>query len=332
MSAQPTVAINDYVGFDTVSKQMERKFLKRGLNFNIVLVGESGMGKTTLVNTIFAGHLVESHGRKSAQEQLRKTTEIIPTTQIIEENNIRLRLTVVDTPGFGDQTNNDGCWAPVIKYIKDQHAAYLERELKPQRDRSINDTRVHACLYFLNPGTKGLRPIDIEALKRLTEVVNVIPVLAKSDSCTIEERAIIKKRFKDELNQHRIMVYPYASEEDDEEDLALNMRIKELMPFAVVGSEDVYSENGVSFRGRRHAWGVINVDNEDHCDFVHLRNFVLRTHLYDLIEVTAQRHYESFRTQQLRQIKELRAAQAQAQGMSQQQIAPMQNMMHKQQA
>ncbi|KAJ2732616.1 cell division control protein, partial [Coemansia sp. BCRC 34490] len=49
-----------------------------------------------------------------------------------------------------------------------------------------------------------------------------------------------------------------------------------------------------------------------HSDFVHLRNFLLRTHLSDLIEVTAQRHYEQFRTSQLRQIKEIRAQQAAA--------------------
>ncbi|PVU90366.1 hypothetical protein BB559_004662 [Furculomyces boomerangus] len=331
MSSQPTAVIHDYVGFDTVSKQMERKFLKRGLNFNIILVGESGMGKTTLVNTIFSGHLVDSHGRKTAQEPLRKTTEIVPTTQVIEENSIRLRLTVVDTPGFGDQTNNEGCWTPAIKYIKDQHAAYLERELKPQRERSINDTRVHACIYFLNPGSKGLRPIDIEVLKRLTEVVNVIPVLAKADSTTIEERIAYKKRIKDELSQHRIQVYPYASEEDDEDDITLNAAIKELCPFAVVGSENVFNVDGNLIRGRQHNWGIINVDNEEHCDFVQLRNFMLRTHLYDLIEVTAQRHYESFRTQQLRQIKELRAAQAQAQNTGHPPM-PMQTIMNKQQA
>ncbi|KAJ2607344.1 hypothetical protein GGF44_006487 [Coemansia sp. RSA 1694] len=39
---------------------------------------------------------------------------------------------------------------------------------------------------------------------------------------------------------------------------------------------------------------------------------MLRTHLSDLIEVTSQRHYEQFRTSQLRQIKELRAQQAAA--------------------
>ncbi|KAJ2192021.1 cell division control protein, partial [Coemansia sp. RSA 521] len=99
---------------------------------------------------------------------------------------------------------------------------------------------------------------------------------------------------------------------DNEEDRLLNASIRDLIPFAVVGSEESIDVDGKPVRGRRHGWGVINIFDETHCDFVHLRNFMLRTHLSDLIEVTAQRHYEQFRTSQLRQIKELRAQQAAA--------------------
>ncbi|KAJ1742164.1 cell division control protein [Coemansia sp. RSA 989] len=304
--------VQDYVGFDTITQQMERKFLKRGFNLNVILVGESGMGKSTLVNSIFSTHLVDSQGRRTAQEVIRKTTEISPVTQTLEENGVRVRLTIIDTPGYADQCNNEGCWVPVVKYIKDQHAAYLESELKPQRARIIEDSRVHACLYFLNPGSRGLRPLDVEVLRRLTEVTNVIPVIAKADSMTVEERTLFKRRVKEEMAFHRIAVYPYACEDDDDEDRMLNASIRELVPFAVVGSEEVIDVAGSPVRGRRHGWGVINIFDESHCDFVHLRNFMLRTHLSDLIEVTAQRHYEQFRTSQLRQIKELRAQQAAA--------------------
>ena len=36
--------------------------------------------------------------------------------------------------------------------------------------------------------------IDIVVLKKLAEVVNVVPVIAKSDSMTMEERAVFKQR------------------------------------------------------------------------------------------------------------------------------------------
>lgn len=40
----------------------------------------------------------------------------------------------------------------------------------------------------------SLKPIDIVVLKKLSEVVNVVPVIAKSDSLTIDERAAFKQR------------------------------------------------------------------------------------------------------------------------------------------
>lgn len=56
------------------------------------------------------------------------------------------------------------------------------------RDRYIQDTRIHCCLYFINPTGHSLRPIDVIVMKKLSEVVNVVPVIAKADSLTIEER------------------------------------------------------------------------------------------------------------------------------------------------
>jgi septin 3/9/12 len=37
---------------------------------------------------------------------------------------------------------------------------------------------------------------------------------------------------------------------------------------------------------------------------MHLRNFLTRTHLQDLIETTAQIHYEAFRSKQLLALKD----------------------------
>jgi septin 3/9/12 len=68
--------------------------------------------------------------------------------------------------------------------------------------------------------------------------------------------------------------------------------------------------DGKMIRARANKWGVINIENESHCEFVQLRNFLTRTHLQDLIETTAQIHYESFRAKQLLALKESSAAQS----------------------
>lgn len=256
---------------------------------------------------------------------------------MIEENGVRLRLNIVDTPGYGDQVNNDRwygidvsssilimltspSWDPIVKYIKDQHSAYLRKELTAQRERYIQDTRVHCCLFFIQPSGHALapqrqilgstltahrlKPIDIVVLKKLSDVVNVVPVIAKSDSLTLEERQAFKERIKEEFAFHNLRMYPYDNDEQDEEERAMNSNIKDLIPFAVVGSENSIVVNGRSVRGRQNRWGVINVEDENHCEFVSLRNFLTRTHLQDLIETTSQIHYETFRAKQLLALKE----------------------------
>jgi GTPase SAR1 family protein len=102
-----------------------------------VLTGQTGLGKSTLINTIFASNLVKSKGRLSPTEPIRQTSEIQAVTHVVEENGVRLRLNIVDTPGYGDLVNNDRCWDPIVKYIKDQHSAYLRKELTAQRERYV---------------------------------------------------------------------------------------------------------------------------------------------------------------------------------------------------
>lgn len=62
------------------------------------------------------------------------------------------------------------------------------------RDKYIVDTRIHCCLYFIAPTGHSLKAIDITVMKKLSEVVNVVPIIAKSDSLTLEERELFKQR------------------------------------------------------------------------------------------------------------------------------------------
>ena len=98
---------------------------------------------------------------------------------------------ILPYPNFANKRES---WDHIVKYIKDQHSAYLRKELTAVRDRYIQDTRIHCCLFFINPTGHSLRPIDIIVMKKLSEVVNVVPVIAKADSLTLEERDAFKQR------------------------------------------------------------------------------------------------------------------------------------------
>lgn len=81
------------------------------------------------------------------------------------------------------------------------------------------------------------------------------------------------------------------------------LTIQSKVPFAVVGSDTVVrAADGRQVRGRAYPWGVIEVDNESHCDFVKLRQMLVRTHMEELREHTNDILYENYRTEKLRQM------------------------------
>lgn len=90
----------------------------------------------------------------------------------------------------------------------------------------LSASRFHAQ-FPTNPYISySLKPIDIVVLKKLSDVVNVVPVIAKADSLTLEERQAFKERIKEEFAFHNLKMYPYDNDELDDEERAINAQIK----------------------------------------------------------------------------------------------------------
>lgn len=138
-------------------------------------------------------------------------------------------------------------------------------------------------------------------MRRLSPRVNVIPVIGKADSLTPLELAESKKLIMEDIEHYRIPVYnfPYDIEEDDEDTVEENAELRGLMPFAIVGSEDVVEVDGKRVRARQYPWGVVEVDNPRHSDFLAIRSALLHSHLADLKEITHDFLYENYRTEKL---------------------------------
>ncbi|KAI2662016.1 Septin-5 [Labeo rohita] len=323
-----------YVGFATLPNQVHRKSVKKGFDFTLMVAGESGLGKSTLVNSLFLTDLYKDRKLLNAEERINQTVEITKHTVDIEEKGVKLKLTIVDTPGFGDAVNNNECWKPITDYIDQQFEQYFRDESGLNR-KNILDNRVHCCLYFIPPFGHGnttpqslnlryscltyipapaskqwrsdcyscckaglsLRPVDVEFMKALHEKVNIIPLISKADCLTPNEVKKLKDRVRDEIERFGIKVYqfPECDSDEEEEFKQMDKELKECTPFAVIGSNTVVEARGQRVRGRLYPWGIVEVENQSHCDFVKLRNMLIRSHMHDLKDVTCDVHYENYR-------------------------------------
>ncbi|GAA5964430.1 hypothetical protein JCM21900_005741 [Sporobolomyces salmonicolor] len=292
--------LGGYVGFANLPNQFHRRSVRKGFHFTAMVVGESGLGKSTLINTLFNTSLYAKKNVPAPHHERPKTVAIESITADIEESGVRLRLTVVDTPGYGDFINNEDGWKPILDNIEARFDAYLEQENRVNRQKMV-DNRIHACLYFIEPTGHSLKPVDIEFMRRLHTKVNLIPIIAKADTMTDDEVLQFKARILSDIAHHHIDIYQAPQyEQEDEETLAENEEIIRKIPFAVVGSDAVVATpDGRQVRGRAYPWGTIEVDNEDHCDFVKLRQMLIRTHMEELKEHTNNTLYENYRSEKL---------------------------------
>ncbi|XP_025091246.1 septin-2-like isoform X3 [Pomacea canaliculata] len=288
-----------YVGFANLPNQVHRKSVKKGFEFTLMVVGESGLGKSTLVNSLFLTDLYPERHIPTAAEKIQQTVKIDASTVEIEERGVKLRLTVVDTPGFGDSLNSTDCFKPVIRYIDDQFERYLNDESGLNR-RHIVDNRVHSCFYFINPSGHGLKPLDVAFMRAVHHKVNIVPVIAKADTLTKQEVTNLKRRILDQIEDYGIKIYPLPDcDSDEDEDYKEQCRqLKNAVPFAVVGANAIIEVKGRKVRGRMYPWGVVEVENPEHCDFIKLRTMLI-THMQDLQEVTQETHYENYRAEKL---------------------------------
>lgn len=292
--------LQGYVGFANLPNQVHRKSVRKGFHFTTMVVGESGLGKSTLINTLFNTSLYGKKAIPGPAHDRSKTVSIESITADIEENGVRLRLTVVDTPGYGDFINNDDGWKPILDNIEARFDAYLEQENRVNRAKMV-DNRIHACLYFIEPTGHSLKPVDLEFMRRLHTKVNLIPIIAKADTMTDDEVQQFKARILSDIHHHGISIYEApVYDKEDEETMLENEEILRKIPFAIVGSDQVVSTpDGRQVRGRAYPWGTIEVDNEDHCDFVKLRQMLIRTHMEELKEHTNGSLYEKYRSEKL---------------------------------
>ncbi|KAK7473210.1 Cell division control protein 11 [Stygiomarasmius scandens] len=279
-----------------------RRSRTKGVQFTVMVVGASGTGRTTFVNTLVESDILEHKVCDDPQAAgMEEPVKIKPVNIELEEDGTRVSLTIVDTPGFGDSIDNDLAFQEIVNYLERQYDDILAEQSRIKRNPRFRDNRVHALLYFVPPTGHHLREIDIKLMQKLSHRVNVIPVIGRADSFTVSELKGFKKRIMEDIEHYDIPVYnfPYDVEEDDEETIQMNQELRAMLPFAVIGSEEEVELDGEPVRARVYPWGVAEVDNPDHSNFASLKSAILGTHLYDLKSLTEDVLYETYRTEKL---------------------------------
>jgi len=291
-----SLKLGGHVGFDSLPDQLVNKSLQNGFCFNILSIGETGIGKSTLCDSMF-----NTNFESTPESHREKEVRLKAHSYELQESNVNLRLTLVDTVGYGDQINKEDSFKAIVDYIDNQFEAYLQEELKIQRNlNAYHDSRIHVCLYFVTPSGHGLKSIDLVCMKKLDQKVNIIPIIAKADTINKAELSKFKSKILNELKSNGVSIYQFPTEDETVADV--NREMNNSLPFAVVGSNEFVKVGTKNVRARQYPWGVVQVENENHCDFKHLREMLIRTNMEDLRDQTQLKHYELYRKERLKQM------------------------------
>ncbi|KAK1350980.1 septin [Hamiltosporidium magnivora] len=313
------------IGISNLPNQIYRTVCKKGVDYNIMVVGASGLGKTTFVNMLMGKNILEMEpfcsmdGKKDIEISARKSYHLMDssgacsltdfdqvknnwndyensgllsfqTTEItIVEKKFKVCMTVTEVDEIGDSVCNIGVWEPILKYIETKFKDYYKQETEKVKSK-IEDRRIHACIYFIEPCGSFIKEVDIKTMKGISQYCNLIPVISQSDLLTDTEMSILYENFRNILEKQEIGIFEgFLNNEKDVSEYVLP-------PFFLVTAQNKYTSHGI-VRERIYPWGIIDVDTISFNDFNRLKSILVKNNLFDLIQST-EHFYENFRAKE----------------------------------
>lgn len=249
---------------DRLVEQRRADLIESGERLTILCCGEAGTGKTTLIHALF--------GQQIKQEPRTPTTTVVESSKDLSfrSTTVKIRLTTVDTPGFGDSLDIGGSF----KLITDHITNSFEQALAAEKNGPLEEPGgVDAVLYFM--GAHRIKTLDLAFMRRVAPLASIIPIISKADTYTREELQEFRSTIINRLRTEGIStVSP---------------------PFAVIcaGSNEIF---------RHYPWGNAEAENPDVSDLPALRRFLLTEGLLDLHK-SRSKHYEQYRQNKLLAVK-----------------------------
>lgn len=190
-----------------LEQQRLRALEADGESITIMTVGESGIGKTSLLSSLFRTELVWPEAPEGAVQHISEQTVGF------DLDGVPFTANLIDSKGFGDIDPVRG-FGLVTKRIDLGLRRTLRQEMRinrlpapspaggaepaaarPPRSDGVVNGVVDVVLYFFAP--HRCKRSDIALLKLLRGKVSVLPLLAKADSMTADEL----ERFRAEVSQ-----------------------------------------------------------------------------------------------------------------------------------
>ncbi|KAI5167093.1 hypothetical protein NEIRO02_1673 [Nematocida sp. AWRm79] len=239
------------------------KYRKRNKNINILFVGASNTGKTSLIKSM-------------ASAELLSEGDITEHQIFINEKGIK----IFDTRGYGTDRNTDTKIKQIEIFIRDRYKSFLLEETKIQRDPFLEDSRIHLMVLFASPASKGIKDYDIVLLRLLSNKVNTLVIIPKCDYYTAEEIQVQKRKISDLLKLNNINTFGVEEDED-------------AYVFALFSGERSPVDSTYKERALPH--GIADTTNEKHSDYISFMN-MLDEAREDLLDLTHTHFYENYRT------------------------------------
>ncbi|KAL8851600.1 MAG: hypothetical protein Q9221_003532 [Calogaya cf. arnoldii] len=143
----------------------------------------------------------------------------------LEENNVQRRrksiggtvlernICFVDTPGYGRGLSITEGIQAVISYIEEQVTRPFSAGTTSELVNMLSGnggTQVNVVLYLIGHETK---PADLDFLQRLSQITNVIPLVAQADTIAPESIGEVKSAISKELNHSGITTFTLGTDD-----------------------------------------------------------------------------------------------------------------------
>lgn len=177
--------------FDVAQEILDitEKELKNLAPVNILMIGKSGVGKSTLINSVFRERIADTGIGKPVTKHLQKITR----------NDVP--ITIYDTRGL--ELNQE-----VQLQVRDEIFSLIDE--KKQTEEAL-----HVAYYCIQATSSRIEDEEIKMIKEISEKISVILVLTQS----IGEQAKTFQKYLEDMNLpvvgvHSVLAQPYVISDD----------------------------------------------------------------------------------------------------------------------